>query len=154
MTEDPGLTVFERLLDRKLLGMEIGSRREDPLRDSIVSNLEMLLNTRRQADLVPAEYIEASTSVLNFGVPEFDQFGNLSAEAERNKLCKVLEATIRNFEPRLRRVSVRMIKSEQRESILRIRIQALIGPDGEEGVFEAGLKRRSGEISVTAGGSA
>ncbi len=131
MTGDSPLTVLERLMDEKRSAVEFGDRTGDPLHDSIARDLEMLLNSRRQEKLVPAEYTEACTSILNFGVPEFDQFGNLAAPPEQARLCRTLEAAIRLFEPRLRLISVRLVKPETRQSILRFRIEAIIGP-GED----------------------
>jgi type VI secretion system lysozyme-like protein len=154
MTGDSPLTVLERLMDEKRSAVEFGNRTGDPIHDSIARDLEMLLNSRRQEELVPAEYTQACTSILNFGVPEFDQFGNLAAPAEQARLCRTLEAAIRLFEPRLRLISVRLVKPETRQSLLRFRIEAIIAPLGEDWVFEAGLHRNSSAISVSAGGGA
>jgi type VI secretion system lysozyme-like protein len=154
MTGDPHLTVLERLMDQKKSLVELDDRTGDPLHDSIARDLEMLLNTRRQEELVPAEYTEACTSILNFGVPEFDEFGKLAAPAEQARLCRTLEAAIRLFEHRLRLISVRMVKPETRQSLLRFRIEAVIASLGEDWVFEAGLHRNSNAILVSAGGGA
>jgi type VI secretion system lysozyme-like protein len=152
--EDQFPTVLDCLLYQKPKADGQYDRERDPFLASIARDLEALLNSRRRGELISGQYIEASTSILNFGVPEFDQYGNLSAASEQTRLCKTMEAAIRIFEPRLSRVSVRMIAPGKADSALRFRIDATIGELGEEGVFEAGLKRGSNAISVTAGGAA
>lgn len=125
----------------------------DPARDAIARDLEVLLNCRRPANLVPEGYSELSTSIFNFGIPEFDQFGKLASLAEQNRLCSSFEAAIRLFEPRLRNVSVRLSQPGPGGN-LRFHIEAQIKSTGEGGIFEAGVQRNSTEISVTGRGGA
>jgi type VI secretion system protein ImpF len=152
MTGDWPLTVIERLLHRKSSVVELGAEIDDPLRDSILRDVEMLLNSRCPETLIPEEYTEVVKSILNFGVPEFDQFGNLAAPSEQARLCKAFETAIQLFEPRLRNVKVSMVHPKKREGILRFRIDAVIEAVSEDLVFEAGLNRTSSEVSVYAGG--
>jgi|HubBroStandDraft_6_1064221.scaffolds.fasta_scaffold589188_2 type VI secretion system protein ImpF len=152
MTGDSPLTVIERLLHRKSSVVEPGAEIGDPLRASILRDVEMLLNSRRPEKLIPEEYSEVAKSILNFGVPEFDQFGNLAAPSEQARLCKAFETAIQLFEPRLRNVKVSMIQPKKREGILRFRIEAVIGAMSEDLIFEAGVNRTSSEVSVSAGG--
>jgi type VI secretion system protein ImpF len=152
MTGDWPLTVIERLLHRKSSVVELGAQIDDPLRDSILRDVEMLLNSRCPETLIPEEYTEVVKSILNFGVPEFDQFGNLAAPSKQARLCKAFETAIQLFEPRLRNVKVSMVHPKKREAILRFRIDAVIEAVSEDLVFEAGLNRTSSEVSVYAGG--
>ena len=147
-------TVLDCLLHQMLKADEQYDRERDPHLASIARDLEALLNSRRREEPTLQDYAETSTSILNFGVPEFDQYGNLSAASEQTRLCKTMEAAIQIFEPRLKRVSVRMIGPGKSDSPLRIRIDAIIGTLGEEGVFEVGLKGESNTVSVTVGGAA
>ena len=152
MTGDLRLTVIERLLHRKSSVVELGAEVGDPLRDSILRDVEMLLNSRRPETLIPEEYTEVAKSILNFGVPEFDQFGNLAAPSEQARLCKAFETAIQLFEPRLRNVKVSMVQPKKREGILRFRIDAVIAAVGEDLVLEAGVNRTSSEVTLSRGG--
>lgn len=144
-------TVLDRLLYRKPKADERRGRDSDLVLASIARDLEALLNSRCHEDTILADYAESCTSILNFGVPEFDQYGNLASTSEQNRLCKVMETSIRLFEPRLSGVSVRMIAPGKRDFTLRFRIEATIGALGEKEVFEAGLKRESNIVSVSSG---
>jgi type VI secretion system protein ImpF len=148
---ESSLTVLDRLLQQPPKAGDINIRSRSPLRDSIARDLEMLLNTRREETLVPAEYEEGSTSILNFGVPEFTRYGNLSSPIEQNKLCRSIEESIRMFEPRLRKVSVRLIEPEKRDAVLRFRLEATIEFLSEREVFELGFKRDTGVMSISEG---
>jgi type VI secretion system protein ImpF len=147
------LTVLDLLLaDRSGRG-EIGYAGGDAVRRSIARDLEVLLNCRlRRADLVTAEYPESARSILNFGVPEFDQYGNLSVPAERAELCTTFEDVIGKFEPRLRDVTVKLLDWEGPGNILRYRIEGVIAAGNEIGIFEAGVEPFASTIRVSPGG--
>jgi len=147
-------TVLDLLLQPLSHAGEIAARSRNPQRDSIARDLEALLNTRRQEELVPPEYEEAAKSLLNFGVPEVTSYGNLNSPIEQNKLCKAMEEAIRIFEPRLRKVSVRLATSAKRGEVLGILIEGTIASLGEREVFNLGFQRDSGRISIEAGKNA
>jgi type VI secretion system lysozyme-like protein len=151
--DDGTMTVLDKLFQPVKSG-EIGTRSRNALRDSIARDLEMLLNTHRQDDFIPAEYVETIASIVTFGVPEFTAFGNLSSAIEQNKLCKAMEEAIRIYEPRLGKVSVRMAASEDRKALLRFRLEATIEFLSEREVFEMGFKRDTGEMTVLTGRNA
>jgi len=153
LDEDEFPTVLDCLLYQKLETDGQRARERDPFLASIVRDLETLLNCRRREEQIPEQYTEACKSILNFGVPEFDQYGSLATASEQTRLCRTIQAAIRIFEPRLSLVSVRMIDSGKSDSALRFRIDATISAFGEEEVFEAGIKRDSNTISVTSGGA-
>lgn len=141
-------TVLDCLLQRKSQPGELGSRADDPAIASIARDLEMLLNVRRERNLIPAAYERAAGSILNFGVPEFDHFGDLSVQAEQDRLCGALEEVITTFESRLREVRVQVMDLENAKHILRIRVEALVVTIGEVRAFDAKLTRRSGRFTV------
>jgi type VI secretion system lysozyme-like protein len=147
------LTVLDRLLEQPPKAGDIGVRSRSPFLDSIARDLEVLLNTRREEPMVPPEYEEAATSILNFGVPELTWYGNLSHPIEQNKLCKAMEESIRLFEPRLRKISVRAIGLDNPKASVRFRLEATIEFLSEREVFEIGLKRDTGRMSVSPGGN-
>jgi type VI secretion system protein ImpF len=152
--EDEFPTVLDCLLYEKSEADGDHLRERDPLLASIARDLEALLNSRRREGQIPDQYVEARRSILTFGVPEFDQYGGLAAASERTRLCQTMETAIQIFEPRLTRVSVRMLDRVKSDNALRFRIEATIGQIDEEEVFEAGLKRDSNTISITHGGAA
>jgi type VI secretion system protein ImpF len=131
---------------------EIGSRRaEDTIEESIVRDLEMLLNTRREEFLVPPEFEQTAASIVNFGVPDLAKCGSLSSGPEQVKLCRWIEEAIRTFEPRLCNVAVRVLDRENAASVLRFRVEAKAEFAARRVAFELGLKRDSRQLAVIPG---
>jgi len=131
---------------------EIGARRaEDLLEDSIMRDLEMLLNTRREEFLVPPEFEQTATSIVNFGVPDLAKCGSLRSGPEQTKLCRWIEEAIRAFEPRLCNVAVRVVDRENVTPVLRFRVEAKAEFAAQRVAFELGLKRDSGQLAILPG---
>jgi len=154
MEFDGNLTVLDRLLldlEQERKGNRSGG---DALRSSITRDLEMLLNSRLPSALVPPEFPECAASILNFGVPEFDTFGNLGNAAEQQKLCAAFAQAIAGFEPRLHDISVRLLPSRDRDNLLRLQIEGTLASNGEIRRFEAGVKPYAGFVTVSSGGAA
>jgi len=129
-----------------------GSRSQaDSLEDSILRDLEMLLNTRREEFLIPPEFEQTATSIVNFGVPDLAKCGSLRSGPEQAKLCRWIEDAIRNFEPRLCNVAVRVVDRENVNPVLRFRVEAKAEFTARRVAFELGLKRDSGELAVLPG---
>jgi type VI secretion system lysozyme-like protein len=129
-----------------------GSRTHaDSLEDSILRDLEMLLNTRREEFLIPPEFEQTATSIVNFGVPDLAKCGSLRSGPEQAKLCRWIEDAIRNFEPRLCNVAVRVVDRENVNPVLRFRVEAKAEFTARRVAFELGLKRDSGELAVLPG---
>src|SRR5215831_2310980 len=140
-------TILDRLAPIEEKTGELGSR-DFTVEDSIARDLEILLNTRREEFLVPPEFEQTATSIVNFGVPDPAKCGSLRFGPEQAKLCRWIEEAIRNFEPRLRNVSVRVVDRENVAPILRFRIEAKAEYTSEKLAFELGLKRDSGRLAV------
>lgn len=99
------------------------------LRNSVRRDLENLLNTRVQWHTWPDNYAELPQSLLNYGLPDFSVMV-VDSEEGREQLCKVVEDTIRRFEPRFVDVDVSVPEQElDTERVLRLRIQALLYAD-------------------------
>jgi len=99
------------------------------LRNSVRRDLENLLNTRVQWHTWPDNYAELAQSLLNYGLPDFSVMV-VDSEEGREQLCKVVEDTIRRFEPRFVDVEVSVPEQElDTERVLRLRIQALLYAD-------------------------
>jgi type VI secretion system protein ImpF len=141
-------TLMDRLVPPLRKSGEIGARsrgEEDELA-AIARDLHPLLNTRRQEFLVPAEFEQVATSIVNFGIPDFTSCGNLRFTSEQGKLCRWIEEAIRVYEPRLRNISVRVLDKENVTSILRFRVEAKSNLTTERLSFDMGLKRDTGEF--------
>jgi len=123
----------------------------DSIVDSILRDLEMLLNTRREEFLIPPEFEQTATSIVNFGVPDFAKCGSLRSGPEQAKLCRWIEDAIRIFEPRLCNVAVRVVDRENVNPILRFRVEGKAEFTARKVAFELGLKRDSGELAVLPG---
>lgn len=151
-TTDPVPTILDRLAPQtRDPGTMSARRRGDVIEESIVRNLEMLLNTRRQEFLVPPEFEQTAASIANFGVPDLSQCGGLRSGPEQAKLCRWIEEAIRNFEPRLHNVAVRVIDREVVTPVLRFRVEAKAEFASQRIAFDLGLKRDSGELAVLPG---
>jgi type VI secretion system protein ImpF len=141
-------TILDRLAPLDEGRGELGSRREVTVEESIARDLEVLLNTRREEFLVPPEFEQTATSIVNFGIPDPAKCGSLRFGPEQAKLCRWIEEAIRNFEPRLRNVAVRVVDRDNVAPILRFRVEAKAEYISEKLAFELGLKRDSGQLAV------
>ena len=121
---------------------------------SLCRDLSALLNTRRaEQDFDPA-YEEATNSLLSFGITDFTSY-NLKSGVEQEQVRRSIERAIRQFEPRLTRVSVSIEEPDPLRPVLQFQIDALlrIGPADEPVVFDVALHRESRRIAVSGGNS-
>jgi len=144
-------SLLDRLAPAEEKEGELGARGQRDVERSIARDLEMLLNTRREEFLVPPEFEQTATSIVNFGVPDLTGCGSLRSGPEQAKLCRWIEEAIRNFEPRLRNVEVRVVDRENVTPILRFRIEAKAEFSVQRIAFDVGLKRDSAELAVLPG---
>ena len=121
------------------------------IEESIIRDLEMLLNTRREEVLVPAEFEQTAASIVNFGIPDLSTCGSLRLGPEQTKLCRWIEDAIRTFEPRLGNVAVRVVDRENVNPVLRFRVEAKAEFTAQRVAFELGLKRDNGELAIFPG---
>jgi type VI secretion system protein ImpF len=143
---DPRIT--PSLLDR-LTDQEPGIRQEPvlsrsqglrALKDSLWRDMNALLNTKRREEEVPEQYVEASRSLLTYGIPDFTAY-SLKSPADQNRLRRAIEAAIRKFEPRLEKINVTIQLPDETDPTLRFRVDALlqIEPAPEPVTFESVL---------------
>jgi len=123
----------------------------DSIEDSIIRDLEMLLNTRREEFLIPPEFEQTATSIVNFGIPDLAKCGSLRSGPEQTKLCRWIEEAIRIFEPRLCNVAVRVVDRENVNPVLRFRVEGKAEFTARRVAFELGLKRDNGELAILPG---
>jgi type VI secretion system protein ImpF len=143
---DPGLMPQLSVLDRLLAPTDGESAapksRRAALRDvriAVERDLEMLLTTRQRWLAWPPTLEALPGSVLNFGIADFSG-ANLATQSARDEFRRSVEATIRIFEPRFKRVSVQVIDPGQSlDRRFRLRIEALMVVDTEPVVFDTVL---------------
>ncbi len=127
------LSVLDRLMDD-----EPTNSRETPLsvrqrtqrlRQSVRRDLEALLNSRVSWHTWPSSFKALDQSLLRYGLPDFSSM-NMSSQEHRAQLCRLIEQTIRDHEPRFVEVRVSMPNSDQPlDRVLRLRIDALLHAD-------------------------
>jgi type VI secretion system lysozyme-like protein len=144
-------TILDRLAPQEDKLKQIGSRRRDTIEGAITRDLEMLLNTRREEFLVPPEFEQTAASIVNFGVPDLAKCGNLRFGPEQAKLCRWIEEAIRNFEPRLHNVAVRVVDRENVTPVLHFRVEAKAEFTSQKIAFDLGLKRDIGKLAILPG---
>jgi type VI secretion system protein ImpF len=109
------------------------------VRVAVERDLEMLLTTRQRWLAWPPALEALPGSVLNYGIADFSG-ANLATQSARDEFRRSIEAAIRAFEPRFKRVSVQVIDPGQSlDRRFRLRIEALMLVDTEPVVFDTVL---------------
>jgi type VI secretion system protein ImpF len=118
-------------------------------KDSLKRDLEWLLNTRRPPIANLQEYELASTSVLNYGLPDMSAMGVFSAD-DQFALLALLQQCLRNYEPRISALRVYLEGAEVNSRSIRFRIEGLlkIDPAPEEINFDTVLEIGRGAYQV------
>lgn len=145
ITEDPGGAV-----DLYLSRSESVRRLKDALR----RDLEWLLNTRRIAVPPDESLVEVNRSLYVFGLPDFTAF-SLSSPKDQAKLVRLLQATLKLFEPRLANTRVVPLGAgAQGTRTLHFRIEGLLimDPAPEHVSFDTVLELSRGEYEVKSAG--
>jgi len=147
------------LIDR-LIDMNPGSQRDPAVnpwqqgRDvqaALARDLTALLNTRRAPADFDTSYDESTNSLLTFGIVDFTSY-NLKQGTGQEQLRRSIERAIRQFEPRLERVTVSMDDADQTRPILHFQVSGVLRTESHEPVvFEAALHRDSRRVSVSGG---
>jgi type VI secretion system protein ImpF len=92
---------------------------------------------------------ELKSSLIAFGLPDL-QVQNLGAPSQQEDCRRRIEDAIRRFEPRLREVSVEILKSDPdaRERTLRFRIDAImdVAETAEAVIYDTFLDPVSGGV--------
>jgi type VI secretion system protein ImpF len=147
------LSIIDRLLDQSGGVGEASagwSESVDALKQSLVRDLEWLLNTRRIAEPAPDSYPEVQHSVYHFGLPDISSRSADSVEVQQ-ALSRDIEECIRTFEPRLTDVRVGLRQStEEGSRLARFVIEALLRmePNPERVVFDTVLETPTGKFFV------
>ena len=99
-------------------------------RDQVRRDLEWLLNSRRPPVDLPPGMTRLGKSLMSYGLPDFTSM-NLADPSEADRLLRVLEAVIRDFEPRLTnvRITLNPPSRDSPRAALHYRIEALLRVD-------------------------
>jgi type VI secretion system protein ImpF len=112
MSSRPGEVLRHSVIDR-ILADGGGGRSVDlrigveELRRALRRDIEWLLNSKQPRLTALAERPESAASILNYGIPDITQF-NGSSQADRAELCRLIAASLRSFEPRLLKDTIRV----------------------------------------------
>lgn len=147
-------SVLDRLLDDDpAVKREPAKGRSQVLRElkqSVRRDLENLLNTRRRCLPAPFGLKELDQSLVTYGIPDFTG-ANMGSAEQREEFRRLLEALLRTWEPRFKRVKVQLLDNpEAIDRTLRFRIDALLhaDPAPEPVVFDSALEPHTGNFDV------
>ncbi len=146
-------SILDRLIDyepevsREAIGSRSKTLRD--LKQSVMRDLEWLLNTRQVADGIPEDLKETCNSVANYGLPDFTVLSTESSD-DQQFIKHEIEDAIRRFEQRLEAVVVTVDAIPSPERIIRFRIDARLRtePTPEPITFDTVLQLGSGEYHV------
>lgn len=118
-------------------------------RNSVLRDLEWLLNTRRTIVEVPDGFPNLKESTFFYGLPDVSSMSADSREVRRG-LVRGIERTVQHFEPRLRDVRVSLAPDQERDQQIRFVIEGILDmePNPERVVFDSVIDITSGDISV------
>lgn len=118
--------------------------------EAVQRDLENLLNTRQTHQGLCEQLPEVQRSLITYGVPDLSML-DASSPHHRTQLARMLEASIRHFEPRLKEVRVEPVEVERGgERSLHFRISGRLSIEPAAYVtFDTTLQLSSGQYSVT-----
>ncbi len=149
-------SVLDRLIDHDpQLSHEAPHNRNQLLRDlkqAVRRDLENLLNTRIRCVPYRTELKELKQSVVNYGIPDLTGL-SLGGPKEREEFRRTIQAVIRQFEPRLRKLEVRVLdQTDTIERTIRFHIDAVLNaePAPEPIAFDSMVRLTTGSFDVKA----
>ena len=144
------LSLFDRLTDYDPRNSREAPRPEwEQLRlqkESVARDLTNLLNVRRSENDIPEEFLQTRESVAAYGIADFT-----AAPMDREGIRRIIERTVRLFEPRLSRVQVSLVEGGDLRFSFRISALLRIDVGAEPVVYDADLPKESRRIQVTPG---
>ncbi len=122
----------------------------EDMKKCIIRDVENLLNTRGQIFLIPDANKESRDSLLSYGIKDFTS-QNPRSSFVRQELRADIENSIKQFEPRLKNLSVILEESKQSKRELMFRINALLvaDPAVEQVSFDTYFDMNNGEYRVS-----
>jgi len=150
------ISLLDRLLDEDIESADPSKSRRQylaDLRNALRRDLEDMLNTHQSWIVPPADLADLNTSLINYGIPHFLGL-QVASDAAREQFRTEIEALLRRFEPRFKRVTVTLTEgSDNLDRTLRFRIDALIyaEPDLEPISFDSMIEPVHRRFAVAAG---
>jgi type VI secretion system protein ImpF len=160
---EPEMIVTQSLLDRlvdrsKDKDSEYDASPDEPVthsesfrrfKEGVKRDLEWLLNTRQIPEPAGEDSPALQTSLYNYGLPDISAIG-LHSSRDRDRMLRMLETTIRTFEPRISAVKVSLEPLLENTRILRFRIDGMlrVDPAPEPVTFNTVLEITSGQYEV------
>lgn len=111
------------------------------LEESVCRDLTALLNNRRIEGEIDGKFVQANKSLLTFGIVDFTSF-NLTSQLDQERLRQSIERSIRQFEPRLSRVTVTLDPLETSKAVLRLQIEAILRNESRRDPISLGMTLR------------
>jgi type VI secretion system protein ImpF len=149
-------SVLDRLIDHDpQVSREAPRNRHQLLGDlkqAVRRDLECLLNTRVRCIPYLAELKELNQSLVNYGIPDLTGL-TLASPKEREEFRRAVQSVILQFEPRLKKLSVRLIDpAETSERTIRFHIEAVLAaePAPEPVAFDSMVRLTTGSFEVKA----
>lgn len=139
-------SVFDRLIDddpynsRETPRSQTQTMRE--IRESVMRDLENLLNTRWRCKSWPPQLKGLDNSLVNYGIPDFSSI-DMSSDMDRDSLWEAIEVAIRTYETRFVSVAVEIPKKRNaldRTLHFVIRAELHATPAPEPIVFDSKLE--------------
>jgi type VI secretion system protein ImpF len=159
-------SLLPSLLDR-LLDDDPGVQREpawkqaavvSTIRTSVCRDLQCLLNARRMLSPAVERYPELADSLVNYGLPDLQSY-EVRGDQNQAGLCRMIQDTIRRFEPRLQQVRVALAdpgrkrtgrRTGERAVAFEIEAVLVVDPIEEPVVFTSTLDISRSEFDVEA----
>jgi len=118
-------------------------------KDAVKRDLEWLLNTRQTPEPVEEDYRYLENSLYNYGLPDITSI-SLHSSRDRDRMLRILETTVRRFEPRISRAKLSLEPMQANTRILRFRIDGMlrVDPAPEPVTFNTVLEITSGQYEV------
>ena len=150
---DIRISILDRLIDHEPeLSSEPVRHRFSTLasvRESVLRDLENLLNARRNIHPVPESDQQVKASIFSYGARDFIS-DNPRCQSVRQQIRLEMERLLMQFEPRLKNVTVRFDTSGGQERTLHFLITALLlaDPVTVPITFDTGFDINSGAYSI------
>ena len=141
------LPLLDRLMWPSELSDGMGELRSgtfDQIKDSVIRDLNCLLNCRQPKQNDFGKYPATRASVLRYGLPDFITY-SLNTDQAQNDLALAIAQVIRDFEPRLTNISIAPMLDGGR-LIFRVKADLQIEPAKERVQFQAELEADSGRL--------
>jgi type VI secretion system protein ImpF len=119
------------------------------IKQSVIRDVENLLNTRRNIFPVPEEFREVNNSLFVYGLPDFSSMNPRSPQVKQ-MLRRDIEQTVARFERRLKNIKVQLEMSDKMEQKIRFRITGILNiePLSEPVTFDTYFDVNKGNYAI------